>query len=473
MFQNWCTATTRVVLAMLVACAVGIPSPARADVSPEEARAIAKEAYVYGFPIVDNYRILYSWFADPAAPDFKAPWNTLHSEAHVFTPDDKTVQTPNPDTLYSHLGVDLRSEPLVISVPAIEASRYYSLQFIDLYTFNYAYVGTRTTGNEAGSFLLAGPDWKGETPPGIKRVIRSETQLGLVLFRTQLLKPDDIENLKNIQAGYKVQTLSSFLGTAPPPAAPSIEFVKPLSPEKQRTSVEFFHILDFALRFCPVQSSEKEMRERFAKIGVDGKGSFRPSDFKVDTGNAIQAGIADAWKAFLDFKQTELDTGKRTSVEGFGTRKFLEGRYIDRMAGAVLGMYGNSKEEAVYPVYFGDSDGQPLSGANGSYELKFAANQLPPVNAFWSITVYELPSSLLVANPIHRYVVNSVMLPELKRDSDGGLTLYIQSEEPGWGKGANWLPAPKGQFAVVMRLYWPKPEAVGGEWKAPPLRHIK
>jgi hypothetical protein len=277
--------------------------------------------------------------------------------------------------------------------------------------------------------------------------------------------------VKKIQAAYKVQPLSQFLGTSPVPAAPPIEFVKPLSPEKQRTSVEFFHILDFALRFCPVHSSEKEMRDRFAKIGVDGKGSFRPSDFKVDTGNAVQAGIADAWKAFLDYKQNELDTGKRTSSDGFGTRKFLDGRYIDRMAGAVLGIYGNSKEEAIYPVYFGDSEGHPLSGANGTYLLTFSAGQLPPVNAFWSVSMYELPSSLLVANPIHRYVINSAMLPELKRDSDGGLTIYIQNTEPGWGKGTNWLPAPKGAFVVVMRLYWPKPEAVGGEWKAPPLTH--
>ena len=183
---------------------------------------------------------------------------------------------------------------------------------------------------------------------------------------------------------------------------------------------------------------------------------------------AVEDGMADAWAQFKTYKETELDTGKRTSADAFGTREFLNGDYLARFSGAVLGIYGNSKDEAIYPLYFVDSDKKPLSGAN-RYELRFAPGDLPPVNAFWSLTLYELPSSLLSANPLNRYLINSAMLPSLKRDDDGGVTLAIQHADPGADEQANWLPAPTGPFFVVMRLYWPKPDALDGRWKAPPL----
>jgi hypothetical protein len=141
------------------------------------------------------------------------------------------------------------------------------------------------------------------------------------------------------------------------------------------------------------------------------------------------------------------------------------------MSAAVLGIYGNSKNEAIYPVYFVDDGKKALSGANG-YTLRFATGQLPPVSAFWSLTLYELPASLLFANPLNRYLINSPMLPDLKRDADGGITLYVQNESPGAGKESNWLPAPNGPFFAAMRLYWPKPEALNGKWKAPPLQRV-
>ena len=153
------------------------------SISADQARTIAKEAYIYGFPLVDSYRVQYSYFVDRGNPEFKVPWNTLSNTARVYTPDDKAIQTPNSDTPYSFLGADLRAEPLVLTVPAIEEGRYYSLQFIDMYTFNFAYVGSRATGNDRGSFVLAGPNWQGETPPGIKSVIRAETEFAFVLYR--------------------------------------------------------------------------------------------------------------------------------------------------------------------------------------------------------------------------------------------------------------------------------------------------
>ncbi|HEX9167551.1 MAG TPA: DUF1254 domain-containing protein, partial [Roseiarcus sp.] len=444
-------------------------APATAQqLTPAEARAIAKEAAIYGFPLVDNYRVQYSYFVDRGGDQFKAPWNTLVNNARVYSPADTAIQTPNSDTPYSFIGADLRAEPLVFSVPTIEKDRYYSLQFVDMYTFDFAYVGSRATGNDAGSFLLAGPDWHGETPPGIKAVIRSETEFAFVLYRTQLFSPDDIDDVKKIQAGYKVEPLSQFLGKPAPAAAPAVDFIKPLSPAAERSSPEFFNILNFVLGFCPPNPAETEIMARFARLGIGPHGTFDTKALPPEMLKAVQDGMADAWATFKTYKETELDTGKRTSADGFGPREFLNGDYLSRMAGAVLGIYGNSKDEAIYPVYFVDSARKPLSGAS-RYELRFAPGDLPPVNAFWSLTLYELPSSLLSANPLNRYLINSAMLPSLKRDDDGGVTLTIQHADPGADEQANWLPAPTGPFFVVMRLYWPKADALNGRWMAPPL----
>ncbi len=438
------------------------------DIAPSEVRAISKEATIYGFPLVDNYRVQYSYFVDPNNPDFKAPWNTLNNVARVFTPDDKAIQTPNSDTPYSQLGADLRAEPLVISVPEVEAGRYYSLQFVDMYTFNFAYVGSRATGNGTGNFLLAGPRWRGDKPPGIKAIIQSETDFDFVQYRTQLLDPRDIANVEKVQAGYKVQPLSQFLGQTAPPAAPDIDFIKPLSPEEQRTSPEFFTILNFVLQFCPTHSSETELMARFAKIGIGAGKTFDFKSLSPDLQHAVRDGMADAWKEFAEFKTSQIDTGKRPASEAFGTREFINNDYMARMAAAALGIYGNSKEEALYPAYFVDADGQKLDGAY-RYTLSLAPDQLPPVNSFWSLTVYDLPASLLYANPINRYLINSPMLPGLKRDADGKITIYLQHEAPEKDLESNWLPIPAGPFWATLRLYWPKAEALDGRWKQPPL----
>ncbi|GGD45007.1 DUF1254 domain-containing protein [Pseudoxanthomonas indica] len=445
---------------------------APAVTASNELTDIAKEAYIYGYPMVDNYRVQYSYFVDSKSPEYKGGWNEIHNTARVFTPDDKTIQTPNSDTPYSALGADLRAEPLVISVPAVEKGRYYSAQFVDMYTYNFAYVGSRATGNDAGNYLLAGPDWKGDTPAGIKQVIRSETQLAFVLFRTQLFDAKDIDKVKKIQAGYKAQPLSSFLKTAPPPPAPKIDFIAPLTPEQQKTSPEFFRVLNFLLQFTPPVPSETDLMARFAKIGVGAGKPFDPAQLPPETRKAVDDGIAAAWKTFNDYKLGQIDTGKESSADAFGTRDHLQGNYLRRMAGAVLGIYGNSKDEAIYPAYFVDANGAKLDGAGGGYTLRLAADQLPPVNAFWSVTLYELPSSLLSVNPLNRYLINSSMLPSLKKDADGGVTIYVQHESPGKDKEANWLPAPKGPFFLAMRLYWPKPEALDGSWKAPPLQPV-
>jgi hypothetical protein len=454
--------------AITATTAKSVPTFAQTSVTPAEARAIAKEAYIYGFPLVDSYRIQHDYFVDSKGPEFKAPWGQIANTPRVYTPADTAIQTPNSDTPYSWLGLDLRTEPFVLTVPEVEKKRYYSIQFTDAYTFNIDYAGTRTTGNDAASFLVVGPGWKGETPKGIKKVVRSETDILMPIYRVQLFDPSDIDNVKKVQAGFKAQPLSSFLGTPAPTAAPAIDFIKPLTPETQRTSLEFFNIVNFVLRYCPTDSSEVELMKRFAKIGVGSGQSFDASKLSPEMTKAIEDGRADAWANFAGVVK-QFGEGKVTSGDMIGTREFLKNNYLYRMVAAALGIYGNSKEEAIYPFYDTDQASEKLSGAN-KYALRFPPDQLPPVNAFWSLTMYRMPESLLVANPINRYLLNSPMMPQFVKDADGGLTLYIQNEPTGKDKEANWLPAPQGPFRMFMRLYSPKPEALDGKWQKPPLK---
>ena len=437
-------------------------------VTAAEAREIAKQAYVYGFPMVDSYRIQHAYFIDSVNPEYKAPWNQIVSVPRVYTPADTAVQTPNSDTPYSFVGLDLRAEPIVLTVPPIEKNRYFSIQLIDAYTFNFDYIGSRTTGNDGGSFVIAGPSWKGETPAGVKKVFRSETEFAFALYRTQLFNPDDLDNVKKVQAGYKAEPLSAFLRQPTPAAAPAIDFIKPLTPNEEKTSLAFFNELNFVLQFCPTVPSEIELMARFAKIGVGAGKSFDANTLSPEMKTAIEQGIADAWVDLRDL-QKKIESGEVPIGDLPGSRAFLKNNYLYRMGTAVLGIYGNSKQEAMYPLYGVDAEGQKLNGAD-RYTMRFAPGQLPPVNAFWSLTMYELPASLLVANPLNRYLLNSPMLPQFVKDADGGLTLYFQNELPGEDKEPNWLPAPKGPFLVFMRLYWPKEAALDGAWKQPPMK---
>ena len=441
------------------------------NMTADEARAIAKEAYIYGFPMVDNLRVQYAYFTDKKDPDYKAPYNTLFNIPRVFTPDDKAIQTANSDTPYSWIGLDLRAEPIVFTVPPIARERYWSLQLIDLYTHNFDIPGSRATGNDGGSFLIAGPNWHGGKPPGITKVIRCETEMASAQFRTQLFNPADLDNVKQIQAQYVVKPLSAFLGQPAPQAAPSINFPKPLTPVTQKTSLEFYTLLNFYLQFCPTHPSEQALMDRFAKIGVGAGQPFDASKLSAETKQAIEAGMADGWCEFNGLLD-RVNKGEVTSGDIFGTREYLKNNYLYRMGAAVKGIYGLSKEEAIYLPYFLDGDRQKLDGAN-RYSLGFKKGQLPPADSFWSLTMYDHPANLLVANPINRYLLNSTMLSQFKMDDDGGLTLHVQNESPGKDKEANWLPSPKGPFWVVLRLYVPKPEALEGKWIASPMKRLQ
>ncbi|MFO1297109.1 MAG: DUF1254 domain-containing protein [Rubrivivax sp.] len=438
-------------------------APRSAPLTAEEARAIAKEATIYGYAPVDHYRIQHSYFVDRGGAEYKGAWNQVHNTARVYTPADRAIQSPNSDTPYSFIGADLRAEPLVISVPAVEAGRYYSAQFVDAYTHNFAFVGSRTSGNGAGRYLLAGPRWSGDKPAGVDRVIRSETEFAFVMLRTQLFGREDIDNVRQVQAGYRAQTLSAYLGQ-PAPAASAVDFPRPLALAERRSSLRFFEVLNFVLQYCPPHASEQALLQRLARLGIGPGLRFDEASLTPELRAAITAGMADAWVALAGL-DARLAKGEVTSRDLFGSRERLANNYLYRMRAAEGGIYGLDAEEAIYPVYYVDAAGRRLDGAAQRYTLRFAPGELPPVNAFWSLTMYEMPSRMLVANPIERYLVNSPMLPALKRDADGAITLYIQRESPGPDKEANWLPAPAGHF-VALRLYWPKPEAASAAGSA-------
>ena len=240
----------------------------------EETKAIAEEGFIYGLPIVMNYAVMYDYAIDRNSGQFKAPFNQILNEARVFTYKDTGVVTPNSDTPYSLMYMDLRAEPMVLSVPSVEKNRYYSVQLTDGNTFNYGYIGSRATGNEAGDYMVVGPGWQGETPPGIKKVFRSSTQFSIAIYRTQLFNPADMPNVVKVQSGYKVQPLSGYLKQPAPPAAPVIHFPKI---DKQLVKTHFFDYLDFALQFAPAGPEEKVIREKLARIGI---GPGKTFDFK-------------------------------------------------------------------------------------------------------------------------------------------------------------------------------------------------
>jgi hypothetical protein len=442
--------------------------------SLEETRAIAEEGFVYGLPIVMNYAVQYDFTVDRSSSQYKGPLNQMFNEARVFTYQDTSVVTPNSDTPYSMLWLDLRAEPMVLSVPEVEKNRYYSVQLIDGNTFNYGYIGSRATGSDAGDYMVVGPDWKGETPAGIKKVFQATTQFGLTVFRTQLFDAADIENVKKVQAGYKAQPLSAYLKREAPPAAPEIDFPKI---DKELVKTNFFAYLDFALQFAPPGPEEQAVRARLARIGIGAGRTFDFKDLSAEHKAAIALGMKEGEKkvdaAFSDFGK---DINGWRVGSAFGDRSFYNGNWLLRSVAGKVGIYGNDAAEAVYPVTKALADGTGLDGSQHKYTLTFAKGQLPPVNAFWSVTMYDGKTQLLVENPIGRYLVNSPMLPGLKKNPDGSLTIYIQKDSPGKAKESNWLPAPNGPIYMVMRLYWPKTASPSilppgqGTWNPPGLK---
>ncbi|MGY6268731.1 DUF1254 domain-containing protein [Achromobacter denitrificans] len=458
----------------LAGCAFNSPDAAGGSqsvgidgVTAQQARGIAREAYLYGTPMVASYQAMYAFGIDKGSPQYKGPFNTVSGAARIYTPQDKAVAAPNSDTGYSFGVLDLRAEPVVITVPAMERRRYYALQLMDLYTHNFGYIGSRSTGNGGGKFLVAGPGWKGKAPAGIARVFRSETELASLVGRTRIFNQADLPNVKRIQSRYRIQTLSAFRKQRPPAAAPEPDWI-PAEPSAQlRSSLAFYEQLAFLLQFAPAPASEISLRERFASIGLRPGVPFDTGSINPALRRALQEGMHDGQN---DIDKNREALGGRTDTL-YGDRGALKDVYLARATGAQAGFGGSSREEALSPVQERDANGQLLDGVN-KYTLRFAPRGLPPVKAFWSMALYRLPGQQLVPNPIERYLINSSMLPSLKRDADGGITIHIQADSPGKSRESNWLPAPPGPFMVALRYYWPKPAMLDGKWTSPEIRRV-
>jgi hypothetical protein len=436
-----------------------------------ETKRIAEEGLIYGLPLVMYYTSAYELFVDKTSAQYKAPIGTLTNEARVFTYEDTAVITPNSDTPYSLMEADLRAEPTVISVPTVPKPRYYSVQLTDANTFNYGYIGSRSTGDEAADYMVVGPHWKGETPPQIKQVFHSTTPFTVILFRTQLFDASDMPNVVAIQAGYKVQPLSAFLHQPAPPAPPAINYIKADAEIAKR---QFWEILNFALQYSPAGPEEVEIRAKLASIGVGPGKTFDMKGLSLVHLAEVLLGM----KAGSDQIDKYIESGG-TVINGwnvgafFGDRAYYSGDWLKRAAAAKGGIFGNSAIEAMYPLTRALPNGEKLDGSKHNYKLTFAKDELPPVNAFWSVTMYDGKSQFLIKNPLNRYLINSPMLAGMQTNADGSLTIYLQKDSPGQDKEANWLPAPNGPIYLVMRLYWPKETAPSilppgeGTWQPP------
>ena len=332
--------------------AAGIPAPGITEV-----KAIAEEGFIYGLPIVMNYLVQFEYAVDKNSGQFKAPFNQIFNEHRVFTWQDTAIPTPNSDTPYSLAWMDLRTEPVVISVPAVDKKRYYSVMLNDGNTFNYGYIGSRATGSEAGDYLVVGPKWQGETPPGIKKVFRSTTDFSLAAFRTQLFDAGDMDNVIKVQDGYKVQPLSAFLKQPAPPAAAAIDWPKI---DKDLVKTEFFEYLDFALQFAPAGPEEEAIRAKLATIGVGPGKKFSFKDLSLEHKAAILLGMKEG-----DKKVTERTAQIGKAINGwsvgsaFGDWKFYNGDWLLRAAAAPTEAHGLPEPKVVYRATAYAKGGKP------------------------------------------------------------------------------------------------------------------
>ncbi|MFB7365857.1 DUF1254 domain-containing protein [Streptomyces hydrogenans] len=426
----------------------------------EEARRTAAEAWIWGYPLLENYRTMYAQAVAPDDPG-SVGFGRFRHHARTFTPADTDVVTPNNDTPCSWAWLDLRAEPWVLSVPATD--RYHVLALHDLDTVHVGYVGSRTTGSGAGDHLVAGPGWTGSVPDGVSGVLHAATHLVGVLGRTHLAGPDDLPALREVQEGYRLRPLSAYTDTAAP--HPAEEPVWPVWREEETDTVECLTVLDFLLGFFPVLDTDRELRARLAALGVDGGGEFEPAALAPGLRAALEAGIADG-RARL----AEAAGALTTSSHLFGTREEVGAEPLRRATGAHEGLYGLPEAEAWYGAWQRDPSGDgPPDGTRHAYTIRFAPGQLPPARFFWSVSLYGLPGRFFTENEIDRYSIGD-RTPGLLYDDDGGLTLYLAHLRPTDPKrAANWLPAPAGPFTAVVRLYGPDPSVLDGRWTPPPL----
>jgi hypothetical protein len=433
---------------------------------------IATLAYIWGYPLVSVVRLVdYSSSPNvPAAPG-RGPINTFSSFPSFPTSNFTDIVSINVDTLYSFGLLNLKKEPVVLQVPPI-SGRYYTLQFIDAYSNNFLYIGSRLNDTTGGTYLITGPNWKGDVPPSMKE-IKSPTNTVDIGGRIFVNGTADVHNVNAIQAKLMLTPLSAFgrNTTSPQPVTSETNASKqvPIGPQPSlipTTGIKIFDEISKDMADNPPPVADSEVLAKFATIGI-GPGLI-PSDTKNDTIRAaLENGIAEGEK-IIDAQVQNLGmkvNGWLVNLDAgnYGTN------YLLRAAVAKFGLGANSPEEAVYPSTFTNNQGQKLTGTN-NYLIHFDKGQTPPVNAFWSITLYN-NKSYLAENPINRYSI-SQHTEGLKYNPDGSLDIYIQHASPGADKESNWLPSPSGEFNLVLREYNPQDAILKGEYQITPVQLI-
>ena len=432
-------------------------------VSSDEARAIAREAYIFYYPLVMMYRTMYLQAIDPNSESYSGGFGKwLH--LGTSTPQDTDIVSPNNDSPYSYAWVDTRAEPWVLTMPKIEPNRFYTSQWDDLWGFVLENPGSVLDGNDGVSILLASPTWEGDLPKGIERAVQGDTDFLGSLTRTQLIEPSDLPNVSEIQMEYKLQPLSAYLGEPEPEAAPAIQW-KPWKEGAEKTD-EFWAYANFLLSFTTPNPQDSDIHSRMTKIGLGAGKTWDSTALGDDVSAAVAGGMQDAL-AELQAATTTFDDPSLF----FRTRKDTDKDYFNRALGALVGLFGNWKEVSVYFAIPIDEEGELLDGSKQSYALKFNADEIPPAKNFWSMTMYKLPERWLVDNPLDRYSIGSAT-PGLKKASDGSITLYYSVQSLGDDKESNWLPAPEGPFWLVLRVYGPGKSILDKTWQMPPVKRV-
>lgn len=442
---------------------------AKAKLGPAEVEKIAKDAYIFGYPLVLMDVTRQVMTACPSAGPKCAPMNRFgHMPAfpdHTFT----DVVSPNADTLFSAAWLDLSKEPMVLSVPDTKG-RYYVMQMLDAWTNVFAAPGPRTTGTAKADFAIVGPGFKGKLPAGLKK-IESPTNLVWIIGRTQTNGKTDYKAVHAIQAQYKLTPWSAWGKSYTPPATvpvdPRVSKEAPVEQVEKMDAKTFFARLNALMQGNPPAAADAEAVKRFAAIGLDPAKKFSIEGLDLAAKSALEKGVKEAHQEIMTAArkpQGKVVNGwaLMSDVGIYGTN------YLYRAAVARVGLGANLPEDAIYPMTRVDAASKPLSGQN-RYVMHFAKDQIPPVNAFWSVTMYN-NQQFFVENPLNRYAIGD--RDRLIFNPDGSLDIYIQQESPGKDKEANWLPAPKDSFNLIMRLYWPKKPVLDGTWTPPPVKRV-
>jgi hypothetical protein len=456
--------TTALVLGLLVGPSLPQIAQAQSAVTEQEAQAVALDAYIYFYPLM-SMDLSRKQFTN-GTNDFKGPMNTFVNVPAYPPADFKGVVRSNFDTLYSVSWLDMTKEPVVISAPDTDG-RYYLLPMLDMWTDVFASPGWRTTGTKAGNFLVTPPSWTGTVPDGMTR-ISAPTPYVWLIGRTKTDGPPDYDAVRKIQAGYKVTLLSDF-GKPPKPVEfkldPSVDMKTP--PKVQVDTMaggKYFAYAAELLKLHPPHVTDEPIIARMKKIGIEVGKSFDISKLDPAVQKAVEGAPQDGQK-LMAWKLPTLARVANGWSMNTDTVGVYGNYYLKRAILSQQGLGANVVEDAIYPLNLADESGKPLDGAN-KYTITFEKGAAPPVNAFWSITLYD-QEGFQVGNVLNRFAVSSWM--PFKYNSDGSLDLYFQNESPGKDMEANWLPAPKGPFNLTMRLYAPKSEALTGKWNPPPV----